>query len=691
MKTIYGLHDRGGEHLMVDAGQPGWVVVTEAIGSNPNDRSGGDYRSLSGKGLDVIVRLNNGYGAAGTLPHASLYESFAQRCANFVANTVGADRFIIGNEPNHQQEWPDGMPISHFQYCTAFKLAREAIQARRQSAQVITAAIAPWNIQSGDWLAYFAGMLALLKSSGADGIALHTYTHGADPSLIASTQTMDPPFADRYFHFRHFEQFLRLVPGGMRHLPVYITETNQGDGPWANANRGWVQEAYAEIDLWNAKPETQKVHCLCLYRWSTDDQWSIQNKPGVIEDFKAALQQGYALPRPESFQQPHTAPGSGYSSYLPIVEGGVGAPPSVSPPALVWDERLTRRGIKHIAYQPSEGEWYWRLVRADYLEQKEHTFVDTLDEAGNSLPGVEVVFWNGGSVSATTKDIRSDPYALGMANFPMYSPGWAYAVRVEDGPSDEVHGMGLGSVEQPEWNIHVSYRFVFQRTRHAAQAETPVPTRPAIDEPPTEPTPAPTPLPAGIIDPALALAFLQVESGGQPFIDGLLAIRFEVHIFQAELGNDALFNAHFKYVPRQYDQQFWRPTPDEPWRPAHGAMRSRHELLAFARSLNDTAALRSTGMGMGQVMGSNAARIGYPSPQVMYRAFSHEQYGRNAQLWGFVNYVLSDAGLTQALRARDLWTAVTKYNGEGQQSAYIELLNDALMRVKQAIGLAEGA
>ena len=32
---IFGLHDPGGEHLMLEAGRPGWVLVTEAIGANP--------------------------------------------------------------------------------------------------------------------------------------------------------------------------------------------------------------------------------------------------------------------------------------------------------------------------------------------------------------------------------------------------------------------------------------------------------------------------------------------------------------------------------------------------------------------------------------------------------------------------------------------------------------------------------
>jgi hypothetical protein len=57
---LYGLHDRGGEHLLMDNGTAkGWVLVTEAIGSNPNDRGGSNYEDLANRGIGVIVRLNN--------------------------------------------------------------------------------------------------------------------------------------------------------------------------------------------------------------------------------------------------------------------------------------------------------------------------------------------------------------------------------------------------------------------------------------------------------------------------------------------------------------------------------------------------------------------------------------------------------------------------------------------------------
>lgn len=198
---------------------------------------------------------------------------------------------------------------------------------------------------------------------------------------------------------------------------------------------------------------------------------------------------------------------------------------------------------------------------------------------------------------------------------------------------------------------------------------------------PTEPTPSVS----GIIDPLTALAFLQVESGNTPFTNGLLTIRFEVHRFKANLKNDALFDKHFKFTPGKYDEQYWRLTPDGEWQHAHGNMVQRHKLLDFASTLNQKAALLSTGMGMAQVMGENHLRIGYKTPQAMFNAFSHKDYGVNAQVFGFVNYVLSDPALFAALRNRDWMASVQKYNGTGQEAMYIQHLEAALDLIEHEV------
>lgn len=103
---IFGLHDPGGEQIMLEASKPGWVLFTEKIGRNPNDRGGGNYASYAEKGLGVMVRLNHGYEPEGTIPLSRYYEDFAKRCANFVAASFGCHTWIIGNEMNFVVERP---------------------------------------------------------------------------------------------------------------------------------------------------------------------------------------------------------------------------------------------------------------------------------------------------------------------------------------------------------------------------------------------------------------------------------------------------------------------------------------------------------------------------------------------------------------------------------------------------------
>jgi len=407
---LYGFHDPGGEQYMLDAGTPGWIVFTESIGYDSNNRSGIDYRTYSNRGLGVITRLNNGYYPHGSLPNSRNYAAFAQRCANFVANSPGCKIWIIGNEMNYRIERPPAAtgplastaaapvaaapstastvataddfwsrivqtvrallgvstptavetpspslpmeastaliqppaddPLLHSLperfsainqkpaaqttaaalddasqaavingqevitpalYAQCYRLCRAAIHsvAGHEDDQVLIGSVAPWNNQTayagnptGDWVQYFADLLTLLGPDGCDGITLHTYTHQADPNLITSEARMNPPFAHRHFEFRAYQDFMAAVPTTMRHLPVYITESNQ-DVVWLDQNTGWVQRAYGEINWWNQQPGNQKIRALVLYRYPPIDRWVIQGKGGVLEDFKMALKNNY--------------------------------------------------------------------------------------------------------------------------------------------------------------------------------------------------------------------------------------------------------------------------------------------------------------------------------------------------------------------------------------------------------------
>jgi len=342
---IFGIHDFGGEEHMRAARKPGWIVFSEVVGHDPNDLTGKDYSSLSRQGLGVIVCLNNGYFPQGTLPTSSEYANFARRCANFVDASRGCSRWVIGNEMNyaigppsqasaldtrkHFGEAPAGDPtlrslperfsallsandreaildtvegeelITPRLYANCYGMCRQAIHGLEghEGDQVLVGAVAPWNTKtvypgnpSGDWIKYFQDILLQCGASGCDGITLHTFTHGANPTLILDNSKL-PDFPQHHCHFQAYRDFMHAIPVNMRHLPVYITETDQ-TGPWENVNRGWIQAAYAEIDRWN-RQNSQKIRALVLYRWPQLDRWHIKGKEGVIEDFRAALRHDY--------------------------------------------------------------------------------------------------------------------------------------------------------------------------------------------------------------------------------------------------------------------------------------------------------------------------------------------------------------------------------------------------------------
>jgi murein DD-endopeptidase MepM/ murein hydrolase activator NlpD len=360
---LYGLHDPGGEHLMRDAGRKGWILFTEAIGSDPSHEGGSNsYAGLSAEGFGIIVRLNNGYYPDGTIPHSSRYEAFAQRCASFARNSPGAKIWIIGNETNYLVERPGvqidwerdvprdedesaaralrhlfsldntqethprmlvldpGQAITPEQYARCYTLCRDAIhgQAGHGDDLVLTSAAAPWNINTtysgnpdGDWVQYFSDVLTLLGPDGCDGITLHTYTHGSDPALIEQDHYMaSPGFEHRHYDFRTYIDFMEAIPAAMRHLPVYITEADQ-DVSWDDrADSSWVQRAYAEIDRWNGQPNHAQIRALILYRWPRvggSDRWWIVGKGNVIQDLQRAMQHGYRW-RPEAVPEPGPPP-----------------------------------------------------------------------------------------------------------------------------------------------------------------------------------------------------------------------------------------------------------------------------------------------------------------------------------------------------------------------------------------------
>jgi hypothetical protein len=398
---LYGLHDPGGEHLIRDAGRRGWILFTEEVGHDPSvQRSSNRYESLANEGFGIMVRLNNGYYNAGTLPHSSQYENFARCCANFVARSPGAHIWIIGNETNYAAERPGvemagwrgetpsardfrdllsvfapesrddgtlnpGETITPEMYVRCYTLCRNAIRSLPGHDQdlVVVGAVAPWNVNSGDWIDYFQRILVQLGPSRCDGISLHTYTHGVSPDLVHSPDKMQS-HPNRHYHFRAYQDFMHAVPANMRHLPVYITEADQDD-PWDLNTREWVQRAYGEIDHWNQQPGNQQIRALVLYRWPRlgDHKWWIDGNQSVVEDFRRAMAHGYRW-KPDAGQtstpvssgfQPGQAGAIASTANLRRTPGHVGKPADDILASLATGAAVTVLG----ASQAADGLIWW--------------------------------------------------------------------------------------------------------------------------------------------------------------------------------------------------------------------------------------------------------------------------------------------------------------------------------------------
>ncbi len=176
------------------------------------------------------------------------------------------------------------------------------------------------------------------------------------------------------------------------------------------------------------------------------------------------------------------------------------------------------------------------------------------------------------------------------------------------------------------------------------------------------------------VAPAAAVAVFCVESGGEGFgPDNRMIIRFENHIFWNQWGknNPDTFNAHFRYNPqkRWLGHQF-REDPSGAWGEFHGSQKGEWQVLTYARSLDENAALCSISMGGPQIMGFNSARLGYDSAREMFDRFSSDIRYQILGLFDFLRGHGSTSSMIQALQREDYTGFASGYNGSGQAPVY---------------------
>jgi len=140
--------------------------------------------------------------------------------------------------------------------------------------------------------------------------------------------------------------------------------------------------------------------------------------------------------------------------------------PTLPPP--VWDPRLTILGVRLEPAQVPPGVGYWRLVEARWTDEHEsggkHTiYAEVLDPRSGRVVGQPVIFeWSSGSL---TLPVENRPPPDWGVNFPMFATLGSYSARVGVEPSDRVVGMGMGTIENPDFTVHTCFYLIFRWTQ----------------------------------------------------------------------------------------------------------------------------------------------------------------------------------------------------------------------------------
>lgn len=460
MPLLYGMHDEEGVAVL---NPDCWCLGLIELSRHPVHHAY-DHE------FHWLIRANWGYGTTGTIPLPGQDQEYLNNLSDFASTCQGATRYIIANEPNHEQEWPDGKYISPAQYASLFIRAYSTLKKVAPNIQVITAGIAPYK---EGWLSYLSEVLGRIQQAGVtpDGIALHAYLRSSDPNEVSNNPPVatDGPLKGTYWGFRTYRDALKMVPPAFKHLPTYITETNEllPEG-WHNANTGVVKAVYEDVNNWNAAVNSQKVHCVCLYRYPHKDLWYIEGKNGVVQDFSEAVSKGYRSPTTSTAQQNRVL--------LPDIEKSELVVAS-TPFQRDLDMRAVKRGVR-VTDNPAAK---WRVKKVEWMDEQQaggrrNIFIRAEDENGNPLPNIPfTINWPNGSAEVKTKD--GVQYLEYNGDFPLSPSRNEFSIRVNDGNSESetVQGIGMGQDTPSGFNpgIHTSTGVVFQRVGSQSGATVP--------------------------------------------------------------------------------------------------------------------------------------------------------------------------------------------------------------------------
>lgn len=145
------------------------------------------------------------------------------------------------------------------------------------------------------------------------------------------------------------------------------------------------------------------------------------------------------------------------------------------------------------------------------------------------------------------------------------------------------------------------------------------------------------------LDWAVVAAFISVETGGKGFdqTTGKIIIQFEPVWFRRK----APFAPSGLWSVNRVDVQA------KEWPAFNDAFRK-----------DPNAAMVSTSIGLGQIMGFHFARLGYASVGAMW---DDAKRGLDRQIWQICKFIATDSRLKAAIVSKDWTTVATIYNGAG--------------------------
>lgn len=487
-RFLHGLHDAGGESL--HGGRPGWTLISEEVGLN-EQAQGKDYTDISNQGIGVIIRLNYSHMGQGTFPLPQDYTRFAKACASFVRSSKGVSHWIIGNEPNHEGERPQGQVISPQDAGKAFVEVRNAIKTSvGQHILVGPPAIAPYHAQPIPWDEYLTLMMVyIMQHGGCDFLNYHAYARSMAPDMLVNEKEMDSPLEGLSYGFGALWDGFTATPDSLWHLPAMLTEFDITK-EWEDRDTGIIEAMYYQLHVSNTDGYWPKIIAGICFRWlmgqNSPVDWGMSAKGNLLNDFKKAVAKGYQAPTV-----------GGKNTFLPSVPGGATPPPKPTEPSpqptpkADIDKRFLDRGSK---LHPGSGDKVWRLRKATKVPSSEsggrrNIYVEAYDEAGNPVSDVPFqVKWSGGPDNIIYKTNGKKGFDAG--NFPM-TPG-AFDVWIKDGlhDSDAISGIEMGEETPGGWNAGHHTAAILEFYLEKAQED-----QPEEPETPSQPPPGTTPQP----------------------------------------------------------------------------------------------------------------------------------------------------------------------------------------------------